>query len=143
MCACHMRRALRGSSDRRCRSDPPVLQGAPEPIRVIAPVGQKLVGLGQAAKQGRRAGVIADLPVGHERADRPSLGIADSAYVSHIKIRYRRGVDIQRIGCVALCIGCRGGLDIPYRVNPTVNDKAEHSSGQNATTLVQLSAIYV
>ena len=56
---------------------PLVFQRFPEPVSVIATVGQQPLRLWQAAQQGRRTGVVADLAGGHEEADRAALGVGD------------------------------------------------------------------
>ena len=55
--------------------DPLFLQGVAEPVGIITPVGEHPLGLGQAVEQCCRARVIADLPGGHEEADRTTVRI--------------------------------------------------------------------
>ena len=54
-----------------------VFQRFPEPVGIIAPVGQQPLRGGQTAQQGYRAGVVADLACGHEKPDRAAIGIGD------------------------------------------------------------------
>jgi hypothetical protein len=56
---------------------PFVFQRFPEPVSVIAPVSQQPVCLRQAAQQGDRTGVVANLACRHEEADRAAIGIGD------------------------------------------------------------------
>jgi hypothetical protein len=56
---------------------PLVFQRFPEPISVITAVGEQPLRLWQVAQQGRRTGIVADLPCGHEEADRAAIGIGD------------------------------------------------------------------
>lgn len=52
-------------------------QGVPEPIGVITTVAKQPLCFRQIVEQGCRAGVGADLPGGHEEAQRPPIRIAD------------------------------------------------------------------
>ncbi|CAM8671106.1 hypothetical protein MCEREM30_00825 [Paracoccaceae bacterium] len=60
---------------------PLVFQRICEPVSVIAPVGQQPLRLWQAAQQGRRAGIVADLACGHEEADRAAIGLGDGMQI--------------------------------------------------------------
>src|SRR3546814_14831795 len=51
------------------------LQGVAEPVGIIAPVGEHPLRFGQTVEQSGRASVIADLPGGHEEADRAAICI--------------------------------------------------------------------
>lgn len=48
----------------------PVLQRFPEPVGVVAPVGDQPFGSGQAVQEGRRSGVVAYLAGSHEKPQR-------------------------------------------------------------------------
>ncbi len=54
---------------------PLVFQCLPEPVGIVTPVGDQPFRCGQAAQQGRRAGVVADLARRHEVPKRAALGI--------------------------------------------------------------------
>ena len=58
--------------------DPLFLQGVAEPVGIITSVGQHPLRFGQTVEQSRRARVIADLPGGHEEADRTTVRIGHS-----------------------------------------------------------------
>src|SRR3546814_8474890 len=51
------------------------LQGIAEPVGIIAPVGEHPLRFGQTVEQSGYARVIADLPGGHEEADRAAICI--------------------------------------------------------------------
>src|SRR3546814_11806630 len=51
------------------------LQGIAEPVGIIAPVGEHPLRFGQTVEQSGCARVIADLPGGHEEADRAAICI--------------------------------------------------------------------
>ena len=59
----------------------PVFQRISEPVRIISPVCQQPLCLRQAAQQGRRTRVVADLACGHEKADRAALDIGDCMWL--------------------------------------------------------------
>ena len=56
---------------------PLVFQCLPEPVGIMAPVGEHPFGSGQTAWQGSCASVIADLACGHEELQRTPLGVRD------------------------------------------------------------------
>jgi hypothetical protein len=66
-----------GFAARNAGLDALLLQRIPEPVGVIAAVGQQPLRLGQVVEQGRRTGVIADLAGGHEEAQGAAVGIGD------------------------------------------------------------------
>ena len=57
------------------RGDAFVAQGIAEPVGIISPVREKLIGLGQAVEQSRRAFVIAGLAFGQMQSYRLTGGI--------------------------------------------------------------------
>src|SRR3546814_12459496 len=58
-----------------CRLYALFLQGIAEPVGSIAPVGEHPLRFGQTVEQSGCARVIADLPGGHEEADRAAICI--------------------------------------------------------------------
>lgn len=56
---------------------PLVFQRIPEPVGVIAPVGEHPFRSGQTAQQGCGSGVVADLACGHEELQRTPPRIGD------------------------------------------------------------------
>ena len=56
---------------------PFIFKGFAKPIGIVAPVGQKPVGLGQAAQQRCGAGIVADLARSHEELEWAAPGIRD------------------------------------------------------------------
>lgn len=66
-----------GFPARNARLDAPLLQGIPEPVRIIASVCQHPLRLGQLVEQCRRTGVIADWSRRGEEAQRAAIGVGD------------------------------------------------------------------
>src|SRR3546814_3640933 len=65
-------------SARDAGRDPLFLQGVAEPVGIIASVCQHPLRFGQTVEQSGCASVIADLPSGHEEADRTTIRIGHS-----------------------------------------------------------------
>lgn len=57
--------------------DPLFLKGFPEPVGIIAPVGEQPLRLGQLVQQSHRADIVADLTGGREEAQGTAVGIGD------------------------------------------------------------------
>lgn len=55
----------------------PFCSSVPEPVGVIAPIGQHPLRLGQIVEQSRCAGIIADLASSYEEAQGPTIRIGD------------------------------------------------------------------
>ena len=51
------------------------MEGIPEPVGIVAAVAEQPLRLGQVVQQRCRAGVVADLPSGHEEAQGAPVGI--------------------------------------------------------------------
>jgi len=76
----HASLALPHRSDNAARNtglDALRLQSLSEPVGVIAAVTQQPFRFGQVVQQSRSSGVVADLPGGHEEAERAAVGVGD------------------------------------------------------------------
>src|SRR5690606_1256618 len=65
-----------GFATRNAGFDALLLEGVPEPVSVIATVGEHPLGFGQIVEQGRCTGVIADLAGRDEEAQRATVCIS-------------------------------------------------------------------
>lgn len=57
--------------------DPTLGEGVSEPVGVVASVSEHDLGARQVVQHERRALVVADLPLGQEKDQRPALAVAD------------------------------------------------------------------
>ena len=67
-----------------------VFQNISEPVSIIAPVGESLLCLRQAALHGRRSGEIAAWTSANEHADRAALSISYDVMRVSTYIRFQR-----------------------------------------------------